>query len=307
MNTTQLQYFLVLSQTLNYSTASQRLYVTQPTLSRSIMALEDEIGAKLFFRESGNVTLTPAGQLLSQELEPLSLRYAGMLRRVKNLGSGLAGEIHIALSNEQQMPESLLSAIKTFGEKYPNVEFRFSRLDTQSIVAGLREESVDLAVGLVFGRPMDRSRSMAVESVLLETERPCLICAARGPRPTSVMTTTTHECARKLSKTKLIFPSPQYLADNTADPVTPLREMLHLPELMPEVQYVSDTNAVSLYVAAGRGVTIVNQSHSITRENGVDVLEILGAEPYRKALQYRADYRNPILARFLNWFQGNKG
>lgn len=306
MNTTQLQYFLALSQTLNYSVASQQLYVTQPTLSRSIMALEDEIGAKLFFRESGNVSLTPAGQLLRQELEPLSVRYAGMLRRVKNLGNGLAGELHIALSNEQQMPELLLSAIKTFCVQYPNVEFQFSRMDIQSIVTALREESVDLAVGLEFGKPVGRSQGMVVESILLEQERPCLIRATRGTRPTSVMTTTTHECAQKLSKTKLIFPSPQYLADSTTDPVAPLREMLRLPELMPEVQYVPDTSAVSLYVAAGRGVTIVNQSHSITRENGVDVLEILGAEPYRKALQYRVDSRNPILNRFLNWFQGNR-
>ena len=51
MNTTQLHYFLTLSQTLNYSTAAQQLFITQPTLSRSIMALEDEIGTKLFFRE----------------------------------------------------------------------------------------------------------------------------------------------------------------------------------------------------------------------------------------------------------------
>lgn len=48
MNTTQLRYFMELSKTLNYSTAAQQLFITQPTLSRSIMALEDEVGAKLF-------------------------------------------------------------------------------------------------------------------------------------------------------------------------------------------------------------------------------------------------------------------
>lgn len=299
MNTAQLRYFLELARTLNYSAAAQNLYMTQPTLSRSIMALEDEIGAKLFFRDSGNVTLTPAGQLLRQELEPLSVRYEGMLRRVKNLGSGLAGELHITLSNEQQMPEPLLSAVKAFGAEYPNVEFQFSRMDIQSIITALKEESADLSVGLVFDRQKSMLHGMAVESVLLEREQPCLIRAALGARPAS-MTITQEEAREILEHTRLVFPSPKYLADNTADPVASLREMLHLPQLMPEVQYVRDSNAVSLYVAAGRGVTITNKSHSITRENAVDVLEILGAEPYRKAIQYRADSRNPILARFLD-------
>ena len=79
MNTTQLHYFMTLSQTLNYSTAAQQLFITQPTLSRSIMALEDEIGTKLFFRENGNVSLTPAGKLMQEELKPLSARYETML------------------------------------------------------------------------------------------------------------------------------------------------------------------------------------------------------------------------------------
>ena len=143
MNTTQLRYFLELAQTLNYSAAAQQLYVTQPTLSRSIMSLEEEIGAKLFYRENGNVSLTPAGRLLRQEVLPLSMRYEGMLRRVRNVGNGLAGELHIALSEEQQLPSSLLFAIKSFSAAYPYVEFRFSRMNTNLIRVASQEETLD--------------------------------------------------------------------------------------------------------------------------------------------------------------------
>lgn len=297
MNTTQLRYFLELAQTLNYSAAAQQLYVTQPTLSRSIMSLEEEIGAKLFYRENGNVSLTPAGRLLRQEVLPLSMRYEGMLRRVRNVGNGLAGELHIALSEEQQMPSSLLFAIKSFSAAYPNVEFRFSRMNTNLIRVAFQEETLDLAVGLEFV-PRKNNTGMT-KFLLLEQERPCLVRAFTGEQG-ATMTITPRECQAILGKKKLVFPSPQFLGDQTADPVEPLREMLHLPELTPDVNYVQDANAVSLYVAAGLGVTIVNQSHSITRENGVGVQEILGAEPYRKVLEYRADCRNPILARFLD-------
>lgn len=298
MNTTQLKYFLELSRTLNYSTAAQQLYITQPTLSRSIMALEDELGAKLFHRESGSVSLTPAGRLFLQDMEPLAIRYDGLLQRVRNLGSGLAGEIHIALSNEQQMPDSLIKAIKAFSADHPNVEFHFSRMSTAAMMTALREEAIDLSVTLEFVGNGQISHGFRLEGILLEKEQPCLVRASVKKEP-SFLPITREECHRILSSAKLVFPSPKFVGDEMANPVEPLREMLHLPELSPNVLYIRDADSVSLYVAAGIGVTIANRTHTITKENGVDVLEILGAEPYRKILQYRADSRNPVLGRFL--------
>ena len=266
------------------------------------MALEDEVGAKLFHRESGNVSLTPAGQLLLQDLEPLAIRYEGLLQRVRNLGNGLAGEIHIALSNEQQMPDALLRAVKCFSSAYPNVEFQFSRMNTGNLMTALREETVDLAAGLEFAGHEKAAQSAQYRFILLEKEQPCLVRAAVSKRQ-SAMLITTEECRRFLNKSKLIFPSPRVMGAEMANPVEPLREMLHLPDLMPNVHYVRDANAVSLYVSAGIGVTIANKSHSIAKENGVEILEIIGAEPYRKVLQYRTDSRNPVLGRFLEYVE----
>ena len=301
MNTTQLRYFLELSRTLNYSTAAQQLYITQPTLSRSIMSLEDEIGAKLFYRESGNVSLTPAGQLLLRELEPLAIRYDGLLQRVRNLGSGLAGELHIALSNEQQMPTGLYQAIKSFSGAYPNVKFQFSRMSTGEMLTSLREEALDIAVGLEFNGHEKINRSI-FEFCLLETEHPCLVRATGNDQKAPILI-TTEECGKILERETLIFPAPNSMGQAPANPIEPLRKMLHLPDLHPNVHYVRDSNAVSLYVSAGMGVTITNKSHSIAKENGVELLTVLGAEPYRKVLQYRSNSKNPILHRFLEFIR----
>ena len=298
MNTTQLKHFLELSRTLNFSTAAQQLYITQPTLSRSILALEDEIGAKLFHRGSGNVSLTPAGQLFLQDLEPLAMRYDGLLQRVRNLGTGLAGELHIALSDEQQMPDVLLRGVKRFSAAYPSVEIQFSRMNTGDLMTALREETVDLAVGLGFIGYDRVTGGKLYEHILLENEAPCLVRAAANEHGDK-MTLTTRECQRILERETLIFPSPKYLGDETANPVEPLRVMLRIPDLEPKTRYVRDGAAVSLYVSAGMGITIANKSHSLAHENGVEVLEILGAEPYRKVLQFRSDCRNPVLGRFL--------
>lgn len=302
MNTTQLKYFVTLARTLNYSTAAAQLYVTQPTLSRSIMALEDEIGTKLFYRESGKVALTPAGELFLHDMEPLALRYGGLLQRVQNLGKGLAGTLHIALASEQQMPARLLDQIRVFSATYPAVELRFSRMDTSAIPMALMEETVDLAVCLDFGW-MRRDAPSPVEVLLLEEERPCLVRSATTSQSHGALIVTPNECMHLLENTRLIFPSSQHLGAGTADPVEPLRSMLHLPELEPTVIYVQDPDAVSLYVTAGMGVTITNCSNTIAQEKNIDLLEILSAEPFRKVLKYRAESRNPVLGRFLEFIQ----
>lgn len=66
MNTTQLECFLSVSNFLNFSRAAEQLGLTQPAVSHQINTLEDELGAKLFYRTSKRVRLTQAGHLFSQ-------------------------------------------------------------------------------------------------------------------------------------------------------------------------------------------------------------------------------------------------
>ena len=75
MNSTQIKCFLALSETLNFTKAASRLYLTQPALSRQIVTLEQELNTLLFIRDSKNVSLTPAGALLSSELGAFTRRW----------------------------------------------------------------------------------------------------------------------------------------------------------------------------------------------------------------------------------------
>ena len=301
MNTTQLRYFMELSRTLNYSTAAQQLYITQPTLSRSIIALEDEIGAKLFWRDNGNVSLTPAGKLMLQEIQPLAERYENMIQKLRNRGNGLTGELHIAISNEQQMPERLIQSVRGFMKEWPNVEFQFRRMDTASMADALREEIIDLAVGLEF---VGDARHAGTASVLIAEEAPYLVRSALG-HGSSNLVVTAEECRRVLMEHRLVFPSPFPMGADQGSPVRALQDMLHLSDLTPDVTYVSDSSAVSAYIAVGLGVTIANRSHTIARESGIEMLEILGANPYRKIMKYKENSKNPVLGRFLDYYSGN--
>ena len=86
-----LKYFLMVAREENITKAAQLLHVTQPTLSRQLMQLEEELGVQLFHRGKHNVTLTEDGMLLrrwAQELVSLSEKTKMELQHKEEMPTG---------------------------------------------------------------------------------------------------------------------------------------------------------------------------------------------------------------------------
>ena len=71
MKLTQLEYFCVAARYHNITRASKELFVTQPSVSNAIKALEEEFGVNLFYRNNNKLTLTPEGEKFYQNAEEL--------------------------------------------------------------------------------------------------------------------------------------------------------------------------------------------------------------------------------------------
>ena len=147
-----LRYFLAVAREENITKAAALLHLTQPTLSRQLMQLEEELGVQLFRRSRYHVELTEDGMLLrrrAQELVDLAEKttWEFTMRETE-----LMGEIAIGAGETQSM--SFLSrAIASFRERYPKVTFRIfsanaddvkERLDTGFLDMGLLTEPVDV-------------------------------------------------------------------------------------------------------------------------------------------------------------------
>ncbi len=89
MNTAQLECFMAVANSLNFSRAAEQLRLTQPAVSHQISSLEDELGVKLFNRTSRSVRLTQAGYLYTQ--------YAGEILRLFNVSRG-----RVRAANDEQ-------------------------------------------------------------------------------------------------------------------------------------------------------------------------------------------------------------
>lgn len=117
-----LRYFLVVAREENLTRAAKLLHITQPTLSRQIMQLEEEFGVKLFRRSNHSIILTPEGLFLrrrAQEMVDLADKTAQELTTPEET---IAGEISIGCGETQNV--TFMTAImKAFQEQYPDVYF----------------------------------------------------------------------------------------------------------------------------------------------------------------------------------------
>ena len=147
-----LRYFLAVAREENITKAAALLHLTQPTLSRQLMQLEEELGVKLFQRSRYHIVLTDEGMRLRRRAQELMDLADKTTREFITGETELMGEIAIGAGETQSM--SFLSrAIVSFRERYPKVTFRIfsasaddvkERLDMGLLDMGLLTEPVDV-------------------------------------------------------------------------------------------------------------------------------------------------------------------
>mgnify|MGYP005759252095 FL=1 len=160
-----LKYFLAVAREENITKAAALLHLTQPTLSRQLMQLEEELGVQLFRRSRYHIELTEDGMLLRRRAQELVDLAEKTTREFTMRETELMGEIAIGAGETRSM--SFLSrAMVSFREHYPKVTFRIfsanaddvkERLDTGLLDMGLLTEPVDVG-RYAFCRMKERDR-----------------------------------------------------------------------------------------------------------------------------------------------------
>lgn len=132
MDVRQLEYFREVAETGGFSRAANRIRISQSALSRQIMLLEEELGAKLLERHARGVHLTEVGRLLYERVDFLLRHIANMREEIIDRRDWPTGALHVGIPRSMR---TLLSkpAIARFMQKYPGVFFRFVE-DTSALV-----------------------------------------------------------------------------------------------------------------------------------------------------------------------------
>lgn len=142
-----LRYFLMVAKEQSFTKAAQQLNITQPTLSRQLAALEENLGAKLFDRGGQSVTLTNEGLLLKRRaLEMVDLEEK-LLSEFKGDSTSVEGKIVIGCG-EFMAVETLAKICKKYREKYPLVQFALHTGTADNILERMGKGLVDIGLFL---------------------------------------------------------------------------------------------------------------------------------------------------------------
>ena len=142
-----LRYFLTVAKEQNFTKAAEQLNITQPTLSRQLAALEEELGTALFIRGSRSITLTEAGILLKRRaLEIIELKEK-MLDELKVKEELIEGTITIGCG-EFAAIETLAEICKVYKQKHPMVQIALHTATADSVYEMMNQGLVDIGLFL---------------------------------------------------------------------------------------------------------------------------------------------------------------
>ncbi len=140
-----LRYFLAAAREENMTRAAQQLHVTQPTLSKSLRALEEELGKKLFRRHSFSISLTQEGILLRDRAEDLLSMADKIEKEFLAMDDITGGELYLGLAESYQI-RCLAREIRRLKQRYPGLRYHITSGDTEQVTEKLDKGLLDFAV-----------------------------------------------------------------------------------------------------------------------------------------------------------------
>lgn len=293
MNTMQVKCFLKVVETLNFTKAASKLYISQPGLSRQIVSLEKELDTKLFVRDKRNVKLTPAAVILAEQLKSFDENYERLVEKVKRAGKGYTGKLVIGSLSGQFLGEDFTEKYLEFSKKNKEVDVFMKQGTFSDLRKWLEEGQIDIALTLKFD-------IMEMENVVVlnfQEEPPCMAVSQKTP----------------LGKKKYV--TAEDLANETFITISPEDSPIGAStyELMKkgcgykfaDVKYAPNLATANMWIEAGLGVGLVNKNAVIVSQPSITILDCeypLHKEEAYSCFVWKKDNYNPAIAIFTSFF-----
>ena len=176
MELRHLRYFVAVAEMENVSrAATQKLYVSQPSLSRQIRDLEDEIGFSLLERTAKSVRLTDAGRAFLDDARALLQNADEAVTKARAVASAEPAELHVGYS-PTPFAETLPKTLRGFQRAMPKVHVKLHDWSNKIILDGVRDGRLQL--GLITRSP----KTSALHDVRFEELFRQRVCVAVAPQ-----------------------------------------------------------------------------------------------------------------------------
>ncbi len=280
------KYFLAVAKELHFRKAAEKLYISQPGLSRQIKQMENDLGIKLFERHSRKVELTKAGLYLQKELIANFKRLDDILDKTKLINDGINGNLKLAYvgsAMQKLIPELLLK----FRETNQNVLINLTENDNERQIQALLNQEIDIG----FVRLERVPKGLEIHSTLEETF--------------SLVLPKNHKINSSNFENLYQFKDEHFILFDASYSLSYYEKVMQIFDnsgFIPTVSH-STVNASSIYrlVENNFGISIVPTSLQYGYNFKIKFIELANI-PQRTSLKivWNNTNTNPILESFLN-------
>ncbi|MDO4633456.1 MAG: LysR family transcriptional regulator [Eubacteriales bacterium] len=285
MKIDRIRCFENVGKTLNFSQSAKELYMSQPSISRIISSLEQEVGAKLLIRGAKQMTLTAEGEVFLKHCKKMTALWEAAVRDVQNIQMK-SQELKVGILGFAE--ERLIRAIASLEKDYPEVRLQMISLDMSKPYELLDTGALDCF--MYWENRMEK-----------DVEYLPLFCGRRR-----AYLNKNHPLCRKETVTmEELSEIPQIIFDfNGKEDDTQYRE--GFPEAYRErlqLIKVNDVMTSRRLLELNKGVILSPSGGILVESSQVKELEIEGAEDIRLGLCYRKENRNVILKKLLEYLK----
>ncbi|MGL5755768.1 MAG: LysR family transcriptional regulator [Paraclostridium sp.] len=260
MNLQQLEYFKVIADTENFTTASKILSVTQPALSKAISKLEEELKVPLFEKKGRNIKLTCFGEVFLNYSTKALMEIDKGIKELKNMTS--ESDITISISSTPRIGAYFMNIIiSEFLNKNPNTKFQFNQQSASEIINDLKEGKIDIGFYDSKDEVLDNCN---IESIPIKKQEYVLIV------PKNHIFASKEEISLKeLQEESFIA-----FCENSKDRLIYYTKILgYTPKIVIQPQGANIGSVVEGLVSAGAGISIVPNTPMINN-NTLSVIKI---------------------------------
>ncbi|MDF2921601.1 MAG: alsR [Paenibacillaceae bacterium] len=294
MNLKQLEYFVAVAETLNFTKAARKFYISQTAITKQIMALETILNARLFNRTKHHVELTPAGVVFLNEAKSILNRAEEAMERVHLATGGISGSLNIGFVKGYEKT-SFSDLILDFHKEYPNIFMSFTRNNAEELNRAVESRDLDIVFTITRTGRNGELEQRPIKKYPL----------AAVVYPTHPLASRSSLRLDELKNEELLLMDASFRESNSRGIV--IKDYLASQSMPLITQQSRDPESILLMVSANMGVAVLPSyvlkyfNHSrdliiIPLEDEVEMVEI--------AALWNRSNNNPALGMFLRKLEG---
>jgi DNA-binding transcriptional LysR family regulator len=291
MNFTQLDSFIAAAEYLNFTRAAERLYLSQPVLSRHISTLEKELGIKLFEREKKAVRLTPAGKIMYTGAVRIMHEYKTLVDDAIVAQGEYSTRLTIGFVEGQLFTDPFSAPLDAFRAVNPDVQINLKLFTIKGIKDALLGGEIDVAMVAKFKN--------------IEQE-PNVDYLEVGKTTISMVIPKNHPLASQkririgdLKNENILVLAQNEALFETTDIVALLAKLGDFPF---STTTVSDVGALALSLEAGYGIAPINANHALQNNAKVVFIPIDGFADTTETVVWKRSNTNPAVRLLVKAF-----